>query len=92
MACALLDSTLTSKRGKEKAKEAEVLLKFLDSRVYNLLIEYLAETDKEKKKKLKRRLDQEIEKYNKECLTEYAITLDYWDSLIKCYRNIKWDG
>jgi len=83
---------LQSKREKEKVKETEVLLKFINSKVYNLLIAYLAETDKDKKKSLKKRLDAEIEKYNAKCLKEYATTLDYWDNLLKCYRNVKWDG
>ena len=83
---------MTQKRENEKAKEAEVLLKFMNSKVYNLLVEYLAETDSGKKKTLKKRLDAEIEKYNKECLREHAVTLDYWDRLLKCYRSIKWDG
>ncbi len=83
---------MENKREKEKTREADVLLKFLNSKVYKLLIEYLAETDKERKKGLKKKLDEEMERYNKECLIEYAITIDYWDSLLKCYRNLKWDG
>lgn len=83
---------MKNKKDKEKVREVEVLMKFLNSKVYNLLIQYLVETDKLKKKRLKKRLDEEIESYNKECLEEYAITLDYWDSLLRCYRNLKWDG
>ncbi len=83
---------MENKREKEKTREADVLLKFLNSKVYKLLIEYLAETDRDRKKGLKKKLDEEMERYNKECLIEYAITIDYWDSLLKCYRNLKWDG
>lgn len=83
---------MENKREKEKTREADVLLKFLNSKVYKLLIEYLAETDKERKRGLKKKLDEEMERYNKECLKEYATTIDYWDSLLKCYRNLKWDG
>ena len=83
---------MKNKKDKEKAKEVEILLKFLNSKVYNLLIEYLAETDKEKKRELKKKLDGEMERYNRKCLKEYVITIDYWDSLLRCYRNLKWDG
>ena len=83
---------MKNEKDKEKAKEVEILLKFLNSEVYNLLIEYLAETDKGKKKELKKKLDEEIERYNKKCLKEYAVTIDYWDNLLRCYRNLKWDG